>query len=136
MIHFFRRAKGDDPGEATPAREFLDACPIPVRAKFVAILQAVAAAPPPSFSGGGKWEAMHGSMNGYFEARTDGPNREHFRLFCMLDRNGDSVGLRGPSIVLITGKKKPFRSTFSETDYARVRALGAEFLKRSPRSVA
>ena len=28
--------------------------------------------PPPSFSGGGKWEAMHDDMAGYFEVRVQG----------------------------------------------------------------
>lgn len=31
------------------------------------------------FSGGGKWEAMHEEMKGYYEARADGKDREHFR---------------------------------------------------------
>jgi hypothetical protein len=44
-----------------------------VQATIKAVLIAVAAAPPPAFSGGGKWEAMHGDMAGYFELRVDGP---------------------------------------------------------------
>jgi hypothetical protein len=40
-----------------PALEFLDGCPGTVDAQFAAVLDAVAAAPPPRFSGGGKWEA-------------------------------------------------------------------------------
>jgi hypothetical protein len=31
---------------------------------MLAVLEAVRAAPPPQFSGGGKWKAMHGSMGG------------------------------------------------------------------------
>ena len=42
-------------------------------------------APPPQYSGGGKWEAMHGSMGGYYEVRATGPQREQFRLFCVLE---------------------------------------------------
>jgi hypothetical protein len=42
------------------------------------VLDAVAAAPPPAFSGGGKWEAMRGKMAGYYEVRAIGPGREHF----------------------------------------------------------
>jgi hypothetical protein len=38
---------------------------------------AIANAPPPAFSGGGKWEAMHGRMGGVYEVRVDGPNRHH-----------------------------------------------------------
>lgn len=103
---------------------------------MIAIIRAVADAPPPVFSGGGKWEVMHDDMKGFYEARTDGEGREHFRLFCMLDRDGASVGLGGPSLVIITGARKPFKTTFSEADYAKVRSLGSEFLKRRPRSFA
>jgi hypothetical protein len=52
-----------------PALEFLDSCPGSIDAQFVAVLDAVATAPPPRFSGGGKWEAMHGGMGGWFEIR-------------------------------------------------------------------
>jgi hypothetical protein len=101
-----------------------------------AVLMAVAAAPPPAFSGGGKWEAMHGDMAGYFEVRVDGPRRHHYRLFCVLERDGADVGLEGPSIVIVTGKDKPFRTVLSESDYGQVRSLGDEYRRRSPRSVA
>lgn len=63
-IVFFKAADG-----TVPAVDFLDGCPTAVEAKFESVLSAVAEAPPPSFSGGGKWEAMHGEMTGYFEAR-------------------------------------------------------------------
>lgn len=119
-----------------PGREFLDACPIPVRAKLTAIITAVAQAPPPMFGGGGKWEAMHGDMSGFYEARTDGENREHFRLFCVLERDGKKVGLRGPSLVIITGMRKAFGTSFTNHDYREVRALRLEYFKRTPRSVA
>ncbi|MGO9753114.1 MAG: hypothetical protein ACLP8S_33905 [Solirubrobacteraceae bacterium] len=52
-----------------PALEFLDDCPGKLDGEFTAVLDAVAAAPPPKFSGGGKWEAMHGEMTGYYEIR-------------------------------------------------------------------
>jgi Txe/YoeB family toxin of Txe-Axe toxin-antitoxin module len=136
LIHFFQRHQDDDPARGVPGREFLDACPIQVAAKLVAILKAVADAPPFAFAGGGKWEAMHGDMSGYYEARADGPHREHYRVFCILDRNGAAVGLGGPSVVVITGASKPFRTTLSSTDYEEVRALGDELLRRAPRSVA
>ena len=50
-----------------PALEFLDGCPGTIDAQFTAVLDAVAAAPPPRFSGGGKWEAMHGPMGGWLQ---------------------------------------------------------------------
>ena len=64
-IHFFRRHRDDDHGESVPTVEFLDALPVAARAEVIAVLEAVAAAPPPAFSGGGKWEAMHGDMAGF-----------------------------------------------------------------------
>ncbi len=133
--HFFRRHREDDPTQAVPARDFLLACPEKVRAMMLAVVNAVADAPPPQFSGGGKWEAMHDEMAGYYEIRVDGPKRHHYRLFCLLERDGGSVGLGGPSLVLICGKEKPFRTVLSARDYGEVRRLGSEYLARRPRSV-
>lgn len=126
-IHFFKRAKADDPGRTVPAIDFLDGLPPKIGAKMQAVLEAVAAAPPPSFSGGGKWEAMHGDMAGYYEVRVQGGDKNH-RLFCVLARDADDLG--GPSIVCIDGLSKPRRTAASARDYARVRRLGAEFQKR------
>ena len=72
-----------------PAEDFLASCPTKVEATILAVLEAVRAAPPPQFSGGGKWEAMHGSMGGYYEIRVTGPQRTHYRLFCLLDNGRD-----------------------------------------------
>ena len=130
LVHFFRRLD-----RTVPGRAFLEACPEPVRAKMVAVLQAVAAAPPPAFSGGGYWEAMHDEMKGWYEVRVDGPDRHHYRLFCLLERNGATLGLGGPTIVIIVGKDKPFRTKLSSADYVEVRALGDEYRSRTPRSV-
>lgn len=135
LIHFLKRHRDDDSAQPSPGQAFLDECPTSVRAKLIAIIKAVADAPPPMFSGGGKWEAMHDEMNGYYEARTDGEGREHFRLFCVLERQGARVGLGGPSLIIITGLRKSFRTTFTSKDYAQVRSLGAEYFKRAPRSV-
>ena len=74
--------------ESVPTDDFLDACPVKVRAQLLAVLDAVAEAPPPRFSGGGRWEAMHGDMGGYYEVRSQGPKREQFRLFCILENAG------------------------------------------------
>jgi hypothetical protein len=63
-----------------PAIEFLEAIPEKLAAEIHAVLDAVAAAPPPSFSGGGKWQAMHGDMAGFFEVRVQGGAMNH-RLF-------------------------------------------------------
>ena len=133
--HFFQRHRDDDQGEAVPARDFLLACPDKVRAMMLAVVDAVAAAPPPQFSGGGKWEAMHGDMAGYYEIRVDGRARRHYRLFCLLERDGAAVGLGGPSLVLLCGRDKAFRTVLTARDYAQVRRLGTEYLSRRPRSV-
>lgn len=103
---------------------------------MVAVLEAVAAAPPPAFSGGGKWEAMHGDMTGFYEVRVDGPKRRHYRLFCLLVRDGMNVGLSGPSIVVLCGKEKSFRTKLSDADYGQVRALADELRAVIPWSVA
>jgi hypothetical protein len=60
------------PDGSIPAEQFLDSCPTKVEATMLAVLEAVRLAPPPRFSGGGKWEAMHGAMGGYYEIRVTG----------------------------------------------------------------
>lgn len=136
LIHFYQRHADDDPKQGVPGRDFLAACPDKVRQTMLAVLTAVADAPPPAFSGGGMWEAMHGDMSGFYEVRVDGPKRRHYRLFCMLERDGESLGLGGPSIVIITGKDKAFRTKLTKSDYRSVRQLGSECKARSPWSVA
>jgi hypothetical protein len=99
-----------------------------------------AAAPPPQFSGGGKWEAMHGAMSGFYEIRLSGARREQFRLFCLLENGTNEElarrGLQRPAIAVITGMRKPWRTTFSDGDYRRVRELGTEHQHHHPRRVA
>jgi hypothetical protein len=119
---------------AVPAHEFLESCPEGVEATIEAVLSAVANAPPPTFSGGGMWEAMHGDMGGYYEVRVTGPGREHFRLFCLLDRDGP--GLPGPVVVALCGLRKPHMTTFSDRDYRGVRRCGDEYRASDPRSIA
>ncbi|HJX54944.1 MAG TPA: hypothetical protein VJ801_19445 [Polyangia bacterium] len=65
---------------------------------IVAVVKAVADAPPPAFSGGGKWEAMHGDMSGFYEVRVDGPKRRHYRLFCILEPTVPQSGLAAPAL--------------------------------------
>lgn len=132
-VKLFQRHPEDDPAGHCPAEEFLLGCPDSVSADLIAIIEAVAAGPPPQFRGGGMWEAMHGGMRGFFEARTRGPDRRLYRLFCFLER--DAPGLGGPSIVIVCGLSKPHNSAFREADYAKVRQLGEEYLRRTPRSV-
>jgi hypothetical protein len=125
---------------SVPAIDFLEGCPTKVAANLLAVLDAVAEAPPPQYSGGGKWEAMHGAMRGYFEVRASGPGREQFRLFCVLE-NADPTelrrrGLSAPAIVVVTGLRKPWRTKFSERDYRAVRVLGDDHQSNVPRRIA
>jgi hypothetical protein len=125
---------------AVPAEEFLDSCPAKVDARFSAVLEAVRAAPPPQFSGGGYWEAMHGDMGGYYEIRLTGPNRRQYRLFCILDNGSPEElrerGLDQPQIAVLTGRVKNSGAKFSYRDYAKVRKLGGEYLRQNPRRIA
>jgi hypothetical protein len=123
-----------------PAVDFVDGCPTKVAANLFAVLDAVAEAPPPQYSGGGKWEAMHGTMGGYYEVRASGPRREQFRLFCLLE-NADEAelrrrGLPGPAIAVLTGMRKPWRTAFTEREYQAVRALGNDHTTNLPRRIA
>jgi len=72
-------------------------------------------------------------MSGWFEVRIDGPGRHHYRLFCLLDYN--AKGEEKPLLVVVAGRDKPFRTRLSDADYAEVRLLGEEYLKRNPRSI-
>jgi hypothetical protein len=116
--------------------DFLDGCPAKIEARFYAVLEAVRDAPPPQFSGGGYWEAMHGDMGGFHEIRLTGPGRRQYRLFCILD-NADPDGLRKrgfdrPQIAVVAGMVKDSGKKFSDRDYAKVRALGDQYLKEPP----
>lgn len=112
-----------------------------VEANLLAVLEVVRAAPPPTFSGGGKWEAMHGSMGGYYEIRGTGPGREHFRLFCKLENGSQSelaqLGFDRPHIVVISGMRKRNAQLFSDAEYRKlVRDLGDAYIRDVPRSIA
>lgn len=122
-------------GDEVPAEDFLEGLPSKVTARFDVVLDAVRNAPPPRFSGGGFWEAMHGTMNGYYEIRITGPSRMQHRLFCILD-NADRKGLkeRGfskPQIAVITGMSKKSGEKFTDAEYKRkVRKLGDDYPRR------
>lgn len=124
LIHFFRRPKRADSEPSVPSVDFLRVVPAAVAAEMQAVLEAVAEAPPPSFSGGGKWEAMHGDMAGIYEVRVQGGGRNH-RLFCLLERDAGDLG--GSSIVCISGLSKPRREAAKGRDYRLIRNLVEEF---------
>jgi hypothetical protein len=127
-------------GGKVPVEDFLDGCPAKIEARFYAVLEAVRDAPPPQFSGGGYWEAMHGDMGGYYEIRLTGPGRRQYRLFCILDKASPAElrkrGFDRPQIVAITGMVKDSGKKFSDRDYATVRQLGSEYLDELPRRIA
>jgi len=122
LIHFFRHPEGEP--HVAPARDFLEALPPKLAAEFRDVLDAVAEAPPPAFSGGGKWEAMRGKMASFYEIRVQGAGANH-RLFCLLDRAGDDLG--GPSIVCLGGLTKRRRQAADQRDYRRIRRYRDEF---------
>ena len=135
-VVYYRQADGQVPAEA-----FLDSCPTKVEATLLAVLEAVRAAPPPAFSGGGKWEAMHGAMAGYYEIRVTGPGRRHYRLFCLLDNGTEQElaerGFDRPQIAVINGMVKQHMTEFSDGDYRKhVRDLGDRYLATLPRPIA
>jgi Txe/YoeB family toxin of Txe-Axe toxin-antitoxin module len=125
-IHFFQRPAHEDASRVVPTSAFLDTLADKLVAEIQAVLEAVAAAPPPAFSGGGKWEAMHDDMAGLYEVRVHGGGANH-RLFCILDRNADDLG--GPSIICLGGLSKPTRSPADPRDYRAVKQYAAEFAK-------
>jgi hypothetical protein len=126
-IHFFQRHVDDDAARAVPSIDFLDSLPDKVAAEIHAVLDAVAEAPPPSFSGGGKWEAMHDDMAGFYEVRVQGTGINH-RLFCVLERDAGDLG--ASSIVCLGGLSKPPRTAANPRDYRAIKRYGAEFQKR------
>ena len=128
LIHFFQRHRSDDPAETVPVVEFLDSIPVKARAEIVAVLEAVAEAPPPSFSGGGKWEVMHDDMAGFYEVRVRGADHRNHRLLCILEREAEDLG--GPSIVCIDGVSKPVRQGAAPQDYRRALRYRDEFRRR------
>ena len=124
--------------EVVPAGDFLDGCPTKVSAQFAAVLDDVAEAPPPRYSGGGRW----GQCTAPWVAttrRAQGPKREQFRLFCILENGTPEEmsrrGLSHPTIAVITGMRKPWMTPFSEHDYEAVRRLGDAHRGQFPRRI-
>lgn len=122
-VEFFKRHKDDDPTERAPGYEFLMSCPQKVKATMLAVLTAVATAPPKRYAGGGYWEAMDGGSS----------PRMHYRLFCRIDLAAQ--GMSKPVLAVIAGLSKPIRTTLSDRDYSKVRDLGDEYRSRNPRSI-
>ncbi|HUY24374.1 MAG TPA: hypothetical protein VMV09_03590 [Candidatus Saccharimonadales bacterium] len=126
---------GHRPTPMSVEPHFLDHCPIAIKARMLAVLDAMATALPPAFSGGGFWEAMPTPMTGYHEVsvlgQPRGAARLNSRLFCYLDREG--AGLPQAAIVLLDGRAKPLRSALDEADHAAICQLGDEYRARNTR---
>ncbi len=114
---FFVAADG-----SKPAEEWLQGLPAKPAAEVIAVVMAVRDAPPPTFAGGGKWEAMHGAMAGIYEVRCRQGGQLH-RLFCLLDRNHPD----GAALVMLDGDSKPNRTAMPESVYRRVRERRDEY---------
>jgi hypothetical protein len=134
-IVYYATAQG-----VVPAEEFLKSCPANIEARFYAVLEAVRDAPPPQFSGGGYWEAMHGDMGGFHEIRLSGHGRRQYRLFCILDNGSPQDlgewGFDRPQIAVLMGMVKNSGEKFSSRDYSKVRKLGIAYLEQIPRRTA
>lgn len=105
----------------------------------MAVLDDVAEAPPPRYAGGGRWEAMHGAMHGIYEIRAQGPKREQFRLFCVLENGVPTElrrrGLARPAIAVIAGSRKSWQTAFSTRDYEAIRRLVDDHRHQFPRRI-
>ncbi|WP_375742807.1 hypothetical protein NR800_29055 [Corallococcus interemptor] len=134
-LHYFKRHKDDDLQQSLPAREFLLSCPKGVRGKFVSCVNFIARTPPPKLPRNKYFDPMTGDLTGVHEVRIDGPDRRHYRLFVKLERAGLLDGLKRPSVVLLWGLDKPFKTTAREEDYQQLLKLYQEYEKRSPRNV-
>ena len=99
------------------------------RADLVLTLEYVALAPPYKANRmAGRWEAMHGEMTGWFEARKQFGNRL-YRLYCFLDAE-----LR--YLVVATGRKKMSGETLSSRQYEQIRELREHYYSTMPRPIA
>lgn len=133
-IVYFKRHLEDDPLESMPGREYLRSCPTEVRIKFQTTLIAVAKGPPKKFAGGGRWEAMHGELTGWFEVRVDFARTSHHRLFCLIDT--EAIGQSRPLLVVVHGGTKAYGTVFKKRFYDQLTELGDEYHSRNPRSIA
>jgi hypothetical protein len=133
-----------DPTGKAPGRDVLraDGFPKNVRLVLEARAKAVRDAPPPSFPAGSLvWSAMSKDrekgkvdMSGIFEIR-DKQGDMLYRLFCVLDSNGESYGLEAPALVMLSLATKPVRTVMPQSVYKRVRAEADRYFATSPRPV-
>jgi len=133
-----------DANGTAPARDALRVAGFPknVRLALEARAKAVRDAPPPSFPAGSPmWSAMSRDrekgkvdMSGIFEIR-DKQGDTLYRLFCVLDSDGESNGLEAPALVMLSLATKPVRTAMPQGVYKRVRAEADRYLATTPRPV-
>lgn len=133
----------DATGKA-PARDALRAAGFRtnVRLALEARAKAVRDTPPPSFPAGSPvWSAMSRDkekdkvdMSGIFEIR-DKQGDTLYRLFCVLDSDGESHGLDAPALVMLSLATKPVRTAMPQAVYRRVRAEADRYFATTPRPV-
>ena len=107
----------DPAARVRPAKRFLDDLDDAPAAEILAVLKAVRDGPPPAFRGGGKWEAMHDDMAGFYEVRVRHGQWLH-RLFCILDRSTDE-----PTLLAVSGGTKPNRRPMPQAVYDEAKRL-------------
>lgn len=127
-----------------PARDTLRALDFPenVRLALEARVAAIRDTPPPAFPAGSPmWSVMtrdrdrgNVDMSGIFEIR-DRQGNMLYRLFCVLDSNGESHGLEAPALVMLSVGVKPVRTAMPQAVYREVRAQADRYFATSPRPV-
>lgn len=127
-VEFFKRRIADDPDQEVPAFVQFAKFPDAIRRRILAVLKAVAEAPPTKFAGGGMWEAMHDEMSGYFEVRVKNKGLL-YRAFCLLDTLADPEVHPKPILAVIDAEVKKDGTSLPSSRYATVRALGDEYIR-------
>jgi hypothetical protein len=73
-------------------------------------------------------------MSGIFEIR-DKQGDTLYRLFCVLDSDGESHGLGAPALVMLSLATKRVRTAMPQAVYRRVRAEADRYFATIPRPV-
>lgn len=121
-----------------PALDFLGDKKLPdaVREELLVTVTAVAEYGPTRFpTSTNRWRLMHKptkkgevDLSGVCEAR-DKHKNILYRLFCVLDRDAAKHGWPLPSLVLISGARKPVRTEMSQKEYKMVDRYRNDYLK-------
>ena len=124
-VQFYERVEPEAVAGKVPAREFLDGLTEPVVAEIHAVLDLVAAGPPPSYPHNRRWQEMQGELKGIFVVRVHGNGLNH-RMYCLLESDETSPG--GECIVCLAGVSKPRHTPTPAWDHARVLRYRADYV--------